>query len=47
MADVGRAHYQVQQQRGIYTQHNQATLPQQNSEGVNLTGLSENKVLDV
>ena len=47
MADVGRAHYQVQQQCGICTQHNQATLPQRNSEVVNLTGLAENKGLDV
>ena len=46
MADVGKAHYQVQQQRGVCTQHNQATLPQRNSEVVNLTGLAKNKGLD-
>ena len=45
--DVGRAHYRCQQQRGTCTQHNQTTLPQRYSEVVNLTGLAENKGLDV
>ena len=47
LADFGRAHYRCQQQRGTCTQHNQTTLPQRNSEVVNLTGLAENKGLDV
>jgi hypothetical protein len=37
----------VNNERGTYTQHNQAILPQRNSEVVNLTCLAENKGLDV
>ena len=46
MADVGRSHYQFNNERGTFTQHNQAILPQRNIEVVNLTGLAENKGLD-
>ena len=35
----------VSNERGTFTQHNQAILPQRNSEVVNLTGLAENKGL--
>ena len=37
----------VNNERGTCTQHNQDTLSQRNSEVVNLTGLAENKGLDV
>ena len=46
MTDVSRAHYRRKNERGTHTQHNQAILPQRNSEVVNLTGLAENKGLE-
>ena len=43
MADVAGRTTGVSNKCGTCTQHNQAILPQQNSEVVNLTGLAENK----
>ena len=37
----------VNNERGTCTQHNQAIFSQRNSEVVNLTGLAENKGLDI